>query len=65
MVENDELEVVEEMAAEAVVDDGVGVVVATEECAIPSIDVTNGHRRSCWCTCIVVSSQRCKQSRCW
>ena len=42
MVENDELEVVEEMVAEAVVDDRVGVIVATEECVIPSIDVTNG-----------------------
>ena len=41
MVEHDELEVIEEMVAEAVVDDRVGVIVATDECVIPSIDVTN------------------------
>ena len=30
------------MIAEAVVDDRVGVTIATDECIIPSIDVTNG-----------------------
>ena len=42
MVENDELEVVEEMVAEAVVDDRVGVIVATEECVVLSVDATHG-----------------------
>ena len=41
MVENDELEVVEEMVAEAVVDDRVGVIVATEECVVLSVDATH------------------------
>ena len=42
MVENDELEVVEEMVAEALVDDRVGVIVATEECVVLSVDATHG-----------------------
>ena len=42
MVENDELEVVKELAAEAVVGDRVGLTAATEECVVPSIDVTHG-----------------------
>ena len=42
MVENEELEVVEEMVAEAVVDGRVGVIVATDECVAPSVDATHG-----------------------
>jgi hypothetical protein len=42
MVENDELEVGKEMVAEAVVDDRVGVIVATDKCVMPSVDATNG-----------------------
>jgi hypothetical protein len=42
MVEDNELKVVKEIVPEAVVDDRVGVTIATEECVTPSIDVTHG-----------------------
>ena len=42
MVETGELEVVEELVAEAVVDDRVGVIAAADECEIPSVDATHG-----------------------
>ena len=42
MVKNDEIEIVEEMVAEAVAGDRVGLIVATEECVVPNIDVTHG-----------------------
>ena len=42
LVGNDELEAVEETAAEAVADDRVGITVATEECVVLSVDATPG-----------------------
>ena len=42
MVEDNELKVVKEIVAEAVVDDRVGVIVATEECVVLSVDATHG-----------------------
>ena len=42
MVDHDELKVVKEIVAEGVVDDRVGVIVATEECVVLSVDATHG-----------------------